>query len=54
MTDFEAALLSTLRSKGKKLLAKIAKDQKLTDETEKELHEFMGAFAETFTSKKAA
>lgn len=54
VTDFEAALLSTLRSKGKKLLAKIAKDQKLTDETEKELHEFMGAFAETFTSKKAA
>ena len=54
VNEFEAGLLSALRSKGKKILAKIAKEQKLNDDIEKELHDFIGSYAETFTSKKAA
>jgi len=54
VTTFEAEFLAAVRSKGKKILSTIAKDQKITDGTEKDLHDFVKDFVGTFTSKKAA
>jgi F-type H+-transporting ATPase subunit alpha len=56
VTDFEEGLLSALRSSGKKILAEIDKKQKLDDDLEKQLHDFVGKFAKGFAGqqKKAA
>ena len=56
VTNFEDGLLSALRSSGKKILAEIDKKQKLDDDLEKQLHDFIGKFAKGFAGqqKKAA
>jgi F-type H+-transporting ATPase subunit alpha len=54
VTEFEMAYLDSIRSKGKKILAAIAKEQKLTDTIEGQLHEFLGDFKATFSAQKAA
>ncbi|MGM0421934.1 MAG: F0F1 ATP synthase subunit alpha, partial [Pseudomonadota bacterium] len=54
VTEFEAAYLDSIRSKGKKILAAIAKEKKLTDTIESQLKEFLGDFTATFSAKKAA
>ena len=54
VTAFEAAYLDALRGKGKKILAAIDKEQKLTDKIEADLRDFIENFKSTFTSKKAA
>lgn len=54
VTKFEAAYLDALRSKGKKILAAIDKEQKLTDKIESDLRDFIENFKSTFTTKKAA
>tara|TARA_B100000686_G_scaffold351489_1_gene450436 strand:- start:650 stop:2194 length:1545 start_codon:yes stop_codon:yes gene_type:complete len=54
VTEFEAAYLDAVRSKGQKILDAIRKEQKLTDGIEKDLHAFLENFKKTFASKKAA
>jgi len=46
---YEVGLLRELRSGGKAILAKIAKEQKLTDEIETELKEFIGHYTKNFS-----
>lgn len=54
VNDFEAQFLSAIGSKGKKILSSIAKEQKITDGTKKDLEKFLNDFVKSFTSKKAA
>ncbi|MEO0393109.1 MAG: F0F1 ATP synthase subunit alpha, partial [Pseudomonadota bacterium] len=49
VTEFETGLLRELRGGGKKILDKIAKEQKLTDDIEAELKEFIGNYAKNFS-----
>jgi len=46
--EFETGLLRELRAGGKGILDKIAKEQKLTDEIETELKDFIGNYAKNF------
>ena len=46
--EFETGLLRELRAGGKGILDKIAKEQKLTDEIEAELKDFLGNYAQNF------
>ena len=46
--DFEQGLLSHMRTAGKKVLATIAKEQKLTDASEESLKSEIEAFAKGF------
>ena len=54
VSAFEKGLLDAARSAGKGLLDKIRTEQKITDETEAELKDFVSGFANSFTvpSKK--
>ena len=49
VTEFEKGLLRELRGAGQKILDKIAKEQKLTDDIEAELKELIGNFAKNFS-----
>ena len=54
---FEARLLDAVRSNGKEILDILNEEKKISDETEKKLHDFVGDFAKGFASeseKKAA
>lgn len=56
VTEFEAGLLTALRSSGKKILSAINKKQEIDDDLEKQLHDFVGQYAENFVGadQKAA
>jgi F-type H+-transporting ATPase subunit alpha len=56
VTEFEAGLLTALRSSGADILSAIEEKQKLNDDLEKQLHDFIGQFTNGFASqnKKAA
>ena len=54
VTEFEAELLTLLRTQETDLLAKIATDQKLTDETEAQLKSVIDGFTERFVSSRTA
>ncbi len=54
VTEFEAELLTLLRTQETDLLAKIATDQKLTDETEAQLKSVIDGFTERFVSARTA
>ena len=56
VTTYEAGLLKSLRSSGKKILSTIEKNQKLDDALEKDLHDFIGKYTDGFIgqNKKAA
>ena len=56
VTDYEAGLLTALRSSGAKILAEIDEKQKLDDSLETKLHDFVGKFSDSYinTVKKAA
>lgn len=50
VNDFEAALLDAVRKKGKKILSAIAKEEKLTDKIEDDLHAFLKDFTASFVA----
>ena len=56
VTDYEKGLLQSLRSSGKKILDSIESKQKLDDDLEKQLHDFIGKYTDGFIGqqKKAA
>jgi len=47
---FEKGLLRELTGAGKKILDTIASDQKLSDETEKQLTDFIAGYAKNFAA----
>lgn len=52
VTEFEAALLTALRSSGAKILSDIEEKQKLDEALEAKMHEFIGNFADNFANSK--
>ena len=56
VTEYEAGLLTALRSSGSQILADIDAKQKLDDDLEKALHDFIGSYTSNFnaTAAKAA
>ena len=54
VTTYEAGLLQSLRSSGTKILADIDTKQKLDDDLEKQLHDFIGSYTDGFKSQKKA
>ena len=51
VTAYEEGLLSKLRSSGKKILQAIEEKQKLDDDLEKQLHDFIGEYTTGFAAK---
>ncbi|GAB5388269.1 MAG: F0F1 ATP synthase subunit alpha [Alphaproteobacteria bacterium] len=49
VTRYEAAMLADVRSKGKDILDTIQKEEKVSDETEKKLHDFLAEFNKVFS-----
>ncbi len=53
VTEYEAGLLSALRSSGSQILADIEAKQKLDDDLEKALHDFIGSYTSNFNASAA-